>query len=75
MTSNSDFVIHDSAHNGIEIGGGVYNVNLDNGILHTSGGTAGAYLSIKFLQLFKNDEKKHKTGNCKTCFCDLHKFR
>ncbi|MEK4631475.1 MULTISPECIES: peptidase G2 autoproteolytic cleavage domain-containing protein [Bacillus] len=37
----SDFVIHDSAHNGIEIGGGVYNVNLDNGILHTSGGTSG----------------------------------
>ncbi len=37
----SDFVIHDSAQNGIGIGGGVYNVNLENGILHVASGTAG----------------------------------
>ncbi|MCY7682007.1 MULTISPECIES: peptidase G2 autoproteolytic cleavage domain-containing protein [Bacillus amyloliquefaciens group] len=39
--SISNFVIHDSAQNGIEVGGGVYNVNLENGILHVASGTSG----------------------------------
>ncbi|MCG8395692.1 peptidase G2 [Bacillus atrophaeus] len=33
--------IHDSSPVGIALGGGVYNVNLTNVLLHTSGGTAG----------------------------------
>ncbi|MDR4959578.1 peptidase G2 autoproteolytic cleavage domain-containing protein [Bacillus sonorensis] len=37
----SNFAIHDSAPTAISLGGGVYNVNLTNGIAHTSGGTAG----------------------------------
>ncbi|MED4787483.1 peptidase G2 autoproteolytic cleavage domain-containing protein [Bacillus atrophaeus] len=37
----SDFMIHESAPNGIGIGGGVYNVNLENGLLHVSSGVAG----------------------------------
>ncbi|WYF09912.1 peptidase G2 autoproteolytic cleavage domain-containing protein [Bacillus velezensis] len=37
----SDFVIHDSARTGIAIGGGVYNVNLLNGLMHVASGTAG----------------------------------
>ncbi|MCR9038531.1 peptidase G2 autoproteolytic cleavage domain-containing protein [Bacillus sp. L381] len=37
----SDFVSHESAPNGIGIGGGVYNVNLVNGLLHGSNGITG----------------------------------
>ncbi|WP_412094900.1 peptidase G2 autoproteolytic cleavage domain-containing protein [Bacillus atrophaeus] len=39
--SISNFTIHDSAPVGIALGGGVYNVDLVNGLLHTSEGTAG----------------------------------
>ncbi|MDA1478271.1 peptidase G2 autoproteolytic cleavage domain-containing protein [Bacillus changyiensis] len=37
----SNFAIHDSAKVGISLGGGVYYVNLMNGITHTKGGIAG----------------------------------
>lgn len=37
----SNLMIHDSAPVGVVLGGGVYNINLSNALLHTKGGTTG----------------------------------